>query len=120
MNTIKIYLDDERQTPEGWTRCFWPQEVIELLKNNKVSHVSLDHDLGDDQRGTGYDVLKWIEEEVHTNERYFPPFMVVHSANPAAKKRMEAAISSIYSHVLERGKESIERDFVNIWHQPKE
>jgi uncharacterized protein (DUF2147 family) len=83
---MKIYLDDERQTPEGWTRCFWPNEVIELLKNNKVTHVSLDHDLGDDKRGTGYDVLTWVEEQVHTRN-YYPPLLSVHSANPALRNR---------------------------------
>ena len=99
---MKIYLDDERQTPEGWTRCFWPNEVIELLKNNKVTHVSLDHDLGDDKRGTGYDVLKWIEEQAHTDDGYYPPMMYVHSANPAAKKRMQEAIDSILLCVAKR------------------
>ena len=99
---MKIYLDDERQTPEGWTHCFWPNEVIELLKNNKVTHVSLDHDLGDDKRGTGYDVLKWIEEQVFTVDDYYPPNLNIHSANPAARKRMEEAICSINKQVFNR------------------
>ena len=34
----------------------WPDEAIELLKTGKVSELSLDHDLGDDIRGTRYDV----------------------------------------------------------------
>jgi hypothetical protein len=29
-----------------------------------VQELSLDHDLGDDARGTGYDVILWIEEAV--------------------------------------------------------
>ena len=61
---MKIFLDDERDPPEGWTLVRWPQEVIDLLKTGKVSEISLDHDLGDDRKGTGYDVLTWIEEQV--------------------------------------------------------
>ena len=57
---MRIYLDDERSTPEGWTRAFWPDEVINLLQAGGVEEVSLDHDLGDDRRGTGYDVVLWI------------------------------------------------------------
>lgn len=38
----------------------WPDEAIELLKSGEVRKLSLDHDLGDDERGTGYDVLLWI------------------------------------------------------------
>lgn len=57
-----IYLDDERRTPEGWLRVYWPDEAIALLQQGGVSEISLDHDLGDDERGTGYDVIAWIEE----------------------------------------------------------
>ena len=28
---MKVYLDDERKTPDGWVRVFWPDEAIELL-----------------------------------------------------------------------------------------
>ena len=63
---MKVYLDDERQTPEGWHRVYWPEEAIALLKQGKVTEISLDHDLGDDEHGTGYDVVLWIEEAVAT------------------------------------------------------
>ncbi len=55
---MKVYLDDERETPEGWTRVYWPYEAIELLQTGQVTEISLDHDLGDDNRGTGYDVVQ--------------------------------------------------------------
>jgi hypothetical protein len=50
---MKVYLDDERQAPDGWVRVFWPDEVIALLQTGAVRELSLDHDLGDDERGTG-------------------------------------------------------------------
>lgn len=93
---MKVYLDDERIAPEGWVQVRWPDEVIRLLETGSVSHLSLDHDLGDDQRGTGYDVLLWIEQEVALS-KFIPPTKIeVHSANPAGRKRMLAAIESIY------------------------
>ena len=91
---MKVYLDDERTTPEGWVRTYWPDEVIELLETGEVSDLSLDHDLGDDDRGTGYDVLLWIEEMVYTHD-FVPPKMKVHSANSSARQKMENAIESI-------------------------
>jgi hypothetical protein len=91
---MKIYLDDERKTPDGWVRCYWPQEVIELLKNNEVEVVSLDHDLGNDEKGTGYDIILWIEQEVFLCG-YQPPKIVVHSANSSAKQKMENGIKTI-------------------------
>lgn len=91
---MKVFLDDERRTPPGWTRAHWPEEVIALLELGEVTELSLDHDLGDDTRGTGYDVFRWIEEAVATRE-FVPPRIVVHSANPAARERMMLGIASI-------------------------
>jgi hypothetical protein len=78
---MKVYLDDIRPIPNGWIGCRWPDEVI---------------DLGDDIRGTGYDVLIWIEEQVMSNGFVPPSVIKVHSANPVAKARMEQAIDSIF------------------------
>lgn len=54
---MKVFLDDERQTPEGWVRVYWPDEAIALLRTGEVTQISLDRDFGDDARGTGYDVV---------------------------------------------------------------
>lgn len=59
-----------------------------------VDSISLDHDLGDDDRGTVYDVLLWMEEQVATKE-WVPPRIQVHSANISAREKMELAIKSI-------------------------
>ncbi len=50
---MKVYLDDERIAPDGWRQVRWPEEVIELLETGEVTELSLDHDLGDDDHGTG-------------------------------------------------------------------
>ncbi|MCP3921097.1 MAG: hypothetical protein GY714_00785 [Desulfobacterales bacterium] len=93
---MKVYLDDERDEPEGWIRVYWPEEAIELLKTGKVEEISLDHDLGDDKHGTGYDVVLWIEEAVIT-KGFIPPKMKVHSANSSARLKMEQGIKTIIS-----------------------
>jgi hypothetical protein len=91
---MRVFLDDERTTPEGWIRTFWPDEVIALLIAGGVVELSLDHDLGDDERGTGYDVILWIEEAVATRG-FLPPKITVHSANASAREKMLAGIRSI-------------------------
>jgi hypothetical protein len=93
---VKVFLDDERDTPTGWVRAYWPDEVIALLEDGNVTEVSLDHDLGDDTRGTGYDVILWVEEAVVTRG-FTPPVMKVHSANSSARLKMEAGINQIYA-----------------------
>ena len=91
---MKVFLDDERELPPGWVPARWPEEVVALLEAGAVTELSLDHDLGDDEHGTGYDVLLWIEEAVATRG-FVPPKLRVHSANPSARSKMEAAIRSI-------------------------
>ena len=49
---MKVFLDDERIPPGDWVLVRWPEEAIDLLKTGKVSEISLDHDLGDDEHGT--------------------------------------------------------------------
>lgn len=95
---MKVFLDDERVTPTGWVRTFWPEEVIAFLKTGQVTELSLDHDLGDDERGTGYTVLLWLEEQVAMHGMS-PPLLHVHSANSSARLKMEAAIAAISRHV---------------------
>lgn len=97
--TLRIYLDDERDTPIGYTRCYWPAEVIKYLESTKVDEISLDHDLGDDDgHGTGYSVLVWIEEMIHTGKMNYLPVLKVHSANPSARIKMQNAINSINNY----------------------
>jgi hypothetical protein len=100
---MKVFLDDMRAAPAGWVRACWPDEVIRLLETGAVEELSLDHDLGDDERGTGYDVILWIEEAVALRG-FLPPRIVVHSANTAAAPRMIAGIRAIESLVKARAK----------------
>lgn len=91
---MKVYLDDERIAPDGWIQVRWPEDAIRLLESGEVTELSLDHDLGDDAHGTGYDVVLWIEEAVATRG-FRPPSIKVQSANSSARMKMESGIRSI-------------------------
>ena len=45
-------------------------------------------------RGTGYDVLLWIEQAI-VDTGFQPPKINVHTSNPAARIRMLAAVEQI-------------------------
>ncbi|OAI58848.1 hypothetical protein RSP795_22535 [Ralstonia solanacearum] len=91
---MKVFLDDERETPDGWHRVYWPEEAIQLLATGSVKKISLDHDLGDDVHGTGYDVILWIEEAVALRG-FNPPKITIHSANASAAEKMRAGVRTI-------------------------
>jgi hypothetical protein len=92
--TMKIFLADARTPPARWHLVLWPDEAIPVLKTNTVTDLSLDHDFGEDRRGTGYDVLLRIEEAVALAD--FKQFRIaIHSANSAARLRMDASARSI-------------------------
>jgi len=98
---MRVWLDDERPAPPGWTHVHWPDEAIRLLERGQVVEISLDHDLGDDRRGTGYDVILWLEEQVYLHG-FEPPDIKVHSANTSARKKMEQGIRQILLRGLAR------------------
>lgn len=98
---MRVWLDDERPAPKGWVSCRWPEEVIALLEQGEVRELSLDHDLGDDER-TGYDVVLWLEERVFTDNSFVPPATKVHSANTSAAAKMRAGILAIERQVWRR------------------
>lgn len=100
---MKVFLDDIRNCPRDWVRVTRPSDVILLIKTGKVEIISLDHDLGANQNfqldeynpdETGYDVLHWIEQAV-VNDGLIPPKILIHTSNPPARKRMEAAVKQI-------------------------
>lgn len=78
---MKIFLDDIRLCPRGFTLAINYDECIKLLSNNHVEVISLDHDLG--EQYTGYDVVKFMVE----NEIY-PSIIYLHSSNPVGVKNM--------------------------------
>jgi hypothetical protein len=98
---MKVWLDDLRQAPDGWTRVYTVPELVALIESGEVTEVSLDHDLGEDEE-TGYDFLRWLEEQVFTRKVSSVPVIKIHSANSVGRKNMELAIGSI-KRIIDKG-----------------
>lgn len=91
---MRVYLDDERVTPPEYdTRVYTAEHAISLLKLGCVTHISLDHDLGDDSKGTGYTVAAFIEQGAFDGT-LLPIQVSLHTANPVGRKRMEQCIQN--------------------------
>jgi hypothetical protein len=91
---MKIYMDDERKTPEGWARTYTVPETIQALETRAVTHLSLDNDLGENQP-EGHKVLDWLEETIYNDVTFPMPEVSIHSANPIRVEHMKRALSSI-------------------------
>lgn len=91
---MKIYLDDERLTPEGWQRAYTVEETIEFLKTRKVTFLSLDNDLGEGLR-EGWQVLDFLEETVYNDHTFPMPEVTIHSANASRVEYMKRTLKSI-------------------------
>ena len=91
---MKLFVDDLRVPPDNsWTVARSSEDAIALLQRNKITEVSLDHDLGivNDFFDDGYKVVVWLEE------RNIWPVNGIrcHSANPVGVQRINAAIAAI-------------------------
>lgn len=91
---VSVWLDDIRPMPSQYTiHAKTAEAAIDLLKRGNVISISLDHDLGLPENGTGYDVAKWIEEHAFNHE--LPKLQWnVHSANPVGRQRIMAALKN--------------------------
>jgi hypothetical protein len=91
---MKVWLDDVRVMPEGFdVHCLDAKSCIERLSRGDITFISFDHDLGDEQGQTGYDVAKWVESAVYRGEIKMPGWRV-HSGNPVGAKNIVAAMRS--------------------------
>lgn len=90
---MKVYLDDVRPKPKEFDVIVrTPDEAIELLKTGKVTHISLDYDLGSDG-DEGEVVANWIEEQAYLGNLQ-PIVVYFHTDNPVGRKRMMQAIQN--------------------------
>ena len=86
---MKLYVDDSRDAPEGWITARTFEDAMRHIASGKVTHLSLDHDLGADGTETGYDILKMIERAM-IQVGFTPPESIkIHTANPAGHKNMK-------------------------------
>ena len=95
---MRVWLDDVREMPHGFDHHVrTATEAITLLATGAVRQISLDHDLGDEENGTGYEVAKWIEAKAFAwgrgEDTGLPPLeWQVHSQNPVGVGNMTQAL----------------------------
>jgi hypothetical protein len=95
---VRVWLDDDlvdRAAPEGWRHVTTAWDAIELLESGEVVELSLDHDLGDDERfGRGIDVVDRLVvlHVVHGRDLWPRDGISLHTANPVGRENMARAI----------------------------
>ena len=96
---MKLWLDDIREAPEGWIWVKTPAEFWRALGHVKLSEVeaiSFDNDLGENQ-SEGWEIAKdLLELFISQPMLRYAPVMDCHSANVAARPRIEGYINDIY------------------------
>ena len=90
---MKIYVDDLRPVPFGYTGTRSVNETIELIKKCEAEGIEielldLDHDLGD-YACDGGDAIK-ILDFLAERETYYP--IRIHTANPVGRVNMQRMI----------------------------
>jgi hypothetical protein len=93
---MKIYMDDVRETPDGFTRTYTVEETKTALLSRQVTFLSLDNDMGsDDPKTEGFNVINYIEELVNDDPTFPIPEIVVHSSNSARAILMRLGIKKL-------------------------
>lgn len=86
---MKLWIDDERPAPEGWTWAKTSVQAIHVLlwSADEVTEVSFDHDLG------GEDTTRPVVLALCEMDFLFPPICRVHTANPVGREWLEGMIN---------------------------
>ncbi|MFB4164195.1 cyclic-phosphate processing receiver domain-containing protein [Alteribacillus sp. JSM 102045] len=106
MEQRNIFLDDVRPSPDDHILVTTAEDCILMLQENKpVSHLSLDHDLGSNNKN-GFEVVLYLLEN-----KQFPERITIHSANAPAGKKM-------YNHLLDAKEAGILPTHVKVLHRP--
>lgn len=99
MYFMKIYLDDLRECPNGFTLCRSVNEAIKMIincENNNIpiELVSLDHDLGDYSYdgGDGIKLLDFLCER----QTFYP--ISLHTMNPVGRANMLRTINRFWNN----------------------
>lgn len=93
---MKLWIDDIRNPAEWRPNEHWVwvknyKDAVSTIKDLGVSHISFDHDLGEEM--TGYDIAKIIEE-LASNNAIGRISWEIHSANPVGAANIRMAMES--------------------------
>lgn len=84
---INLYVDDLRDCPEGYVVARTAERALEILREQKVGILTLDHDLGEDENEvllpTGYDLVKQF-----CQEGLFVDKIYIHTDNGVGRTNM--------------------------------
>lgn len=97
---MKLFVDDIRRCPDGWTPARTVTEAIRILATMPIDVVSLDHDICC-QPDTGENHSSW--ETFEPVARYIAlmpenqkPKVEIHTANPGAGEKMAEILGVKY------------------------
>lgn len=98
---MKVFLDDMRSPPDmTWTLVRSYDEFVNLIQsNNLITHLSFDHDLGDEVHD-GYNATKWFVELAMDNKEIALNLKIViaHSDNTPGRENIAAYFESARAH----------------------
>jgi hypothetical protein len=93
---MRLWVDDIRKEPEGWTRAKTVTEAIRILDMGQVDEVSLDHDIsykvsighGDARPFCAPETFEPVARFIAARFRSSLP-VTLHTANAVAAERMK-------------------------------
>ena len=95
---MKIWLDDVRKMPKGYTNHAYSVYEAQMLileaerREDNIELIDCDHDLGEYSKygGDGIKLLDWLVER----ETYYP--IKLHTANPVGRLNMQRILNRFW------------------------
>lgn len=96
---MKLYVDDIRTPPPGWSLARTVREAVEFLGQNKVDEVSLDYMIGESLEQNFSPVARFI---AGLPEEKRPRVVYIHTASSHGAKELHGILEGFVGDIRTR------------------
>lgn len=88
---MKLWIDDFRDAPEGWTEVRKVEAAIKAIRQFKPLEISIDHDIENRPDDETFKPVAYFIGEMYHNDTFWADDLeiTIHSDNPTGAKELQ-------------------------------
>jgi hypothetical protein len=94
---MKLYVDDVRPIPDGWTGARTVEEAVRILESDSVEELSLDYMIGDSPENNFSPVARFV---VTLPPEKRPRLVRLHTSSPSGARVLESILRGHVGEIL--------------------
>lgn len=98
MKEIKLFVDDFRDAPDGWTEVRKVEAAIKFIDQFSPTTISLDHDIENRPDDETFKPVAYFIREKYNNDTFWADELevIIHSDNPIGAKELQKILEGYH------------------------